>query len=204
MNANEIMYGPAADSAATKYGLDTGVFRRLIMSESSFDPFAINPKSVGGQNASGIAQFLPSTANSRGIDPFNPMQALDGAAKYLSELTNKFGLAGGIASYKGFADINSQPAQDVAANVMGDYTGFASTNNADAIPASNLPVVSSAPSKPLWQFSFSDLTDSLKSGALSTVIFVVGFIIVLFSIYEIFSRTGISDTVKSVGSAIKS
>ena len=48
-----------------------------------------------GQRAQGIAQFMPGTANERGLlDPFNPVQALPKSAEFLSELRNQFGNLG--------------------------------------------------------------------------------------------------------------
>lgn len=43
----------------------------------------------------GIAQFIASTAKLRGLDdPYNPAEALDASARYLAELTEKFGNLG--------------------------------------------------------------------------------------------------------------
>jgi hypothetical protein len=181
ISANEKQYGPIADAAATKYGLDTTVFRNLIRSESSFDPTAINPQSVGGQNAIGIAQFLPSTAAGMNVDPLNPFDALDGAAKYLSDLSKQYGLSGAIAKYKGYSDINSTGAATAAAKVMGVAQG----DNTSANSTSSAPVT---PSKAIWSYSFDDLKTALKSGTLSLTLGFMGLLIIAFSIYAIFAK----------------
>jgi hypothetical protein len=61
---------------AKKYQLDTLAFEWQIWQESKFNPDA---RSV--DNAIGIAQFLPETAADLGIDPTDPQQSLDAAAR---------------------------------------------------------------------------------------------------------------------------
>ena len=36
-------------------------------------------------------QFMPSTAAGLGVNPLDPSSSIDGAARYLSSLTNQFG-----------------------------------------------------------------------------------------------------------------
>ena len=62
-------------------------FARVIWQESRFRPDAVGPMTRRGQRAQGIAQFMPGTANERGLlDPFNPVQALPKSAEFLAEL----------------------------------------------------------------------------------------------------------------------
>jgi hypothetical protein len=78
------------ETAAARYGLPPGFFRRLIRQESNFDP-----KAISRAGAMGIAQFMPGTARWRGLsDPFEPKQALDESARWLSELRALFGNLG--------------------------------------------------------------------------------------------------------------
>jgi len=80
----------ALETAAARYGLPTGFFRRLIRQESNF-----NPKAVSRAGAMGIAQFMPGTARWRGLaDPFEPNQSLNESARWLSELRALFGNLG--------------------------------------------------------------------------------------------------------------
>jgi soluble lytic murein transglycosylase-like protein len=65
-----------ARADAVKYQLDVLSFEWQIWKESKFDPNA-----VSAAGAVGIAQFTPDTAASLGIDPTDPKQALDAAAK---------------------------------------------------------------------------------------------------------------------------
>jgi soluble lytic murein transglycosylase-like protein len=69
-------YEQIARAAAAKYDIDPNVFVRQITQESHWDPAAISRA-----GALGIAQFMPSTAAWLGVDPLDPVAALDAAAK---------------------------------------------------------------------------------------------------------------------------
>jgi Transglycosylase SLT domain len=78
-------YGAAAQRVATKYGVDPNLFGRIINQESGFNPSAKSP--VG---AIGLGQLMPDTAKSLGVNPQDPMQNLDGSARYLKQLLTKY------------------------------------------------------------------------------------------------------------------
>lgn len=83
------------ESAARANDLPLEFFARVIWQESRFQADAVGPMTRNGQRAQGIAQFMPGTANERGLlDPFNPVQALPKSAEFLSELRNQFGNLG--------------------------------------------------------------------------------------------------------------
>ncbi len=80
----------AIEHFAARHGLDPGFFARLIWQESRFDPYAVSPA-----GAQGIAQFIPSTARIRGLrDAFNPAEALEHSAQYLTEMSKRYGNPG--------------------------------------------------------------------------------------------------------------
>jgi len=54
------------------------LFRALVEAESSYNPAAVSPK-----GAYGLGQLMPDTARALGVDPGDPSQNLDGAARYL-------------------------------------------------------------------------------------------------------------------------
>jgi hypothetical protein len=63
---------------------------RVIWRESSFRPGV-----VSRAGAEGIAQFMPMTAQARGLaDPFDPEQAIPKAARLLADLRQRFGNLG--------------------------------------------------------------------------------------------------------------
>jgi hypothetical protein len=75
------------DEASHLHGVPAEFFTRLLWQESRFRPSAVSPK-----GAQGIAQFMPGTAKLRGlVDPFDPIEAIPASAKYLAELTRRFG-----------------------------------------------------------------------------------------------------------------
>jgi hypothetical protein len=83
------------ESAARESNLPLEFFARVIWQESRFQPGAVGPVTRSGERAQGIAQFMPYTANERGLlDPFNPVQALPKSAEFLAELREQFGNLG--------------------------------------------------------------------------------------------------------------
>src|SRR5436853_158338 len=83
------------ESAARANGLPLEFFARVIWQESRFQAGAVGPRTRSGENAQGIAQFMPRTAAERGLlDPFDPVQALPKSAEFLRELRDKFGNLG--------------------------------------------------------------------------------------------------------------
>jgi soluble lytic murein transglycosylase-like protein len=68
-----------AREKAAKYGLLPVVFERQIDTESGF-----NPKAISSAGARGIAQIMPDTAKGWGVNPNDPVAALDAAAKNMS------------------------------------------------------------------------------------------------------------------------
>jgi hypothetical protein len=80
----------ALAAAAGENDLPVDFFARLIWQESRFDPTA-----VSRAGAQGVAQFMPATANSRGLaDPFDPIEAIAHSAKLLRDLRREFGNLG--------------------------------------------------------------------------------------------------------------
>ena len=93
---NQEKYEPIARAAAKMYGIPETIFIKLITQESGW-----NPDAQGSSGEIGIAQFMPDTASSHGVDPSNPEDALYGAAQMLAEDTEGFGgdLLKGLAAY---------------------------------------------------------------------------------------------------------
>jgi soluble lytic murein transglycosylase-like protein len=72
--------------AAARQGLDPRLLASLVWVESSFDAAAASPK-----GAVGLAQVMPTTAADLGIDPHNPVQNVEGGARYLKHNLQRFG-----------------------------------------------------------------------------------------------------------------
>jgi hypothetical protein len=76
--------------AAQKNRLPAPFFIRLLFQESRFKPGAISPA-----GALGIAQFMPETSASMGVEnPFDPLEAIPASARLLRALIEQFGNLG--------------------------------------------------------------------------------------------------------------
>lgn len=73
-------------AAAQRHGLDPVLLAAVARTESAFDPRAISPA-----GAQGLMQLMPGTARELGVDPFDPGEAADGAARYLATQFDTFG-----------------------------------------------------------------------------------------------------------------
>ncbi|MBW7056384.1 transglycosylase SLT domain-containing protein [Paracoccus bogoriensis] len=79
-------YLPHARAAAQRHGIPEDLFLRLVQLESGWNPNARSHK-----GAMGLAQLMPGTAAKLGVNPHDPMQNLDGGARYLRMMYNQFG-----------------------------------------------------------------------------------------------------------------
>lgn len=79
-------YRSAAADAANRYGVPAEIFLRQINAESGWQPNALS--SAG---AIGLGQLMPATAAELGVDPNDPIQNLDGAARYMAQQYDRFG-----------------------------------------------------------------------------------------------------------------
>jgi soluble lytic murein transglycosylase-like protein len=79
-------YLEVAKLAARKHGVPEDLFLRLVQQESGW-----NPGAVSNKGATGLAQLMPGTANKLGVDIDDPAQNLDGGARYLRQMYDKFG-----------------------------------------------------------------------------------------------------------------
>jgi hypothetical protein len=86
------------EDVAGEFDIPTPLCTRLIWQESRF-----RNETVSSAGAQGIAQFMPRTADLRGLDdPFDPLQALPASADFLRELVEQFGNFGlAAAAYNG-------------------------------------------------------------------------------------------------------
>lgn len=76
-----------ADDAAATHGISPSLVKAVIKAESNFNPSA--KSKVGAQ---GLMQLMPDTAKMLGVvDAFDPAENVQGGAKYLKQLIDKFG-----------------------------------------------------------------------------------------------------------------
>lgn len=79
-------YLAQAKAAARKYGVPEDLFLRLVQRESGWNHNAVSVK-----GATGLAQLMPATARVLGVDLTDPEQNLDGGARYLKMMYDRFG-----------------------------------------------------------------------------------------------------------------
>ncbi|MEZ5797463.1 MAG: lytic transglycosylase domain-containing protein [Paracoccaceae bacterium] len=79
-------YLEVAKAAARKHGVPEDLFLRLIQQESGW-----NPGAVSNKGATGLAQLMPGTARKLGVDINNPHENVEGGARYLRMMYDKFG-----------------------------------------------------------------------------------------------------------------
>jgi Transglycosylase SLT domain len=114
------------EEAARTNLLRVSLLTRLLWTESRFQADALSPK-----GALGVAQFMPGTADERGLsNPFDPKQAIPQAARLLADLDRRFSNTGlAVAAYnagnKRVSDwlANSQPLPKETQNFVLAVTG---------------------------------------------------------------------------------
>lgn len=74
-----------ARKAARQHNVPEELFLRLVQQESGWNPGAVSHK-----GALGLAQLMPQTAQLLGVNPHDPIQNLEGGARYLSWQYRKF------------------------------------------------------------------------------------------------------------------
>lgn len=79
-------YASLFEQAGARYGIDPSVLAAVARAESGYNPLAVSPA-----GAQGLMQLMPGTAEGLGVDAFDPAQAVDGAARLLSDHIRQFG-----------------------------------------------------------------------------------------------------------------
>lgn len=81
-------YLPHIYAAEAKYALPVGLLDALVWTESRYNPLAVSKA-----GAAGLGQLMPNTARDLGVaNRFDPIPNIDGAARYLRQMIDKFGV----------------------------------------------------------------------------------------------------------------
>jgi soluble lytic murein transglycosylase-like protein len=74
-------------AAAQRWNVSAALLAAQLYAESGFNPYAVSPA-----GAQGIAQFMPGTARSLGLDdPFDASRAIDAQGRLMRDLLRQFG-----------------------------------------------------------------------------------------------------------------
>ncbi len=79
-------YLETARAAARKHDIPEDLFLRLVQRESGW-----NPNVTSSKGAQGLAQLMPDTADLLGVNINDPVENLNGGARYLRMMYDKFG-----------------------------------------------------------------------------------------------------------------
>jgi peptidoglycan DL-endopeptidase CwlO len=79
-------YRSLFDQAGRRHGVSPALLAAVAKVESGF-----NRSAVSGAGARGLMQLMPSTARGLGVDPMDPAQAVDGAARLLATHLRTYG-----------------------------------------------------------------------------------------------------------------
>ncbi|EJL77853.1 putative soluble lytic transglycosylase fused to an ABC-type amino acid-binding protein [Polaromonas sp. CF318] len=101
---------PQLERIAARHALSPALVEALVWQESRWNTGALSPK-----GAIGLAQLMPDTARELGVDPHDPLDNLEGGARYLRQQMDRFGdLPSALAAY------NAGPARVAAAGGVPD------------------------------------------------------------------------------------
>ncbi|MFA6901559.1 MAG: lytic transglycosylase domain-containing protein [Gallionellaceae bacterium] len=85
-HARKALYGKVIEEVARAHGLEGALLHAVVSVESRY-----NSRAVSSKGAVGLMQLMPATAKRYGVsDSFDPMQNLQGGAKYLRDLLTLF------------------------------------------------------------------------------------------------------------------
>ena len=85
--ANQKRFSRQIKKIAQKHRLESALLHAVITIESGY-----NPKALSSAGAMGMMQLMPGTASDLGVsNPYDPIANINGGARYLRYLMNKFG-----------------------------------------------------------------------------------------------------------------
>ena len=125
-------------AAAAKYSLDPKLLECVMAAESNF-----NPRAISSKNALGLMQLLPETAQRMAVkNPFDPAQNIEGGARYLRLMLDRFSgnLTLALAAYNAGPDKVTLYGGVPPFRQTIDYIRRVTQRLAKSAPANSLPL----------------------------------------------------------------
>lgn len=168
----EITYGGLADQYAKQFGVPTDIFRSAIRRVSDF-----NPAYTDDENRKGIAGLFMGADNKK-LDPYNMDTAFKSAALLMKETYDK-------TKNWGLAEESFVSNTEVDADTIKlQQTINGMVDEADAREKSSLA------GKKIWEYSLDDFKNYLASSAWSILFIVIGFVLIIASLYVVVVKSG--------------
>lgn len=165
-------YAPIAINAAQQYGIPQNIFLWQIGQESGWNPNAQNGQAIG------IAQIMPQTAQSLGVNPSNPIQSIYGAAQYDAQLYNQSGnWQSALTSYGTLANVPQSVITGF--NNAANSSGISTANNANLGLLNTSQPWSATNGIPQQKCSWYDIPCLLNQYALRTTIGILGLLFII-------------------------
>lgn len=112
---------PAFIAAGSKYNVDPRLLMAVAWQESNGDPNARSPA-----GAQGLMQLMPATAKTLGVNPYDPVQAIDGGARVLAQNLDRYGnVPDALRAYNAGTDQSHWNNKETLAYVPGVAAKFA-------------------------------------------------------------------------------
>ena len=142
-----LQYAAKVHELAARFDLSPSLIEALVWQESRWRARARSP--VG---ARGLAQLMPATARELGVNPDDPMQNLEGGARYLRQQLDRFDgdLEKALAAYnagpgrviKAGGIPRIRETQKYVAAIMGRLSNHSRVQNVRPVPATTAPTPS--------------------------------------------------------------
>lgn len=189
-------YRSQLTAAALRWGIPPALLAAQLNQESGFNPSAVSP-----DGALGIAQFMPGTAKSLGIDPLDPSEAIDGMAKLMSTYHDRYGSwEKALYAYHGGPGVVDSPgpnSRQYAQKILGKVGGLLS-ESAGTLPVGSLTDPLKNTTKLLSRFRDPAFLKRVGIGALGVVVVLLA--VVFLAVQRstgLASKVVNSETVKS-------
>ncbi len=141
-------YARFIKASAIKYGLDPKLLESVMAAESN-----LNPRAISAKNALGLMQLMPETAQRMAVrNPFDPAQNIEGGARYLRQMLDRFSgnLTLALAAYNAGPDKVTlyggvPPYRETVEYIRRVKQRLAKSSTAKLLPADSLPAGSPTP-----------------------------------------------------------